>query len=160
VSIKCLLFFIVIFFFGLAFLFAELGGEGGDALLAGEGYLGVALGAFEILVAEEMLGGVDIAGGVQGVGSCGVAQIVGAAQGDVMGLGGTDEAAADAGEGVAGVGVGEDVSAFFMMGLEQVQGFRGHDAIAGDSGFGGFDEAATIFGAQVVPLQVAGFVEA
>ncbi len=117
-SIKCLLFFGGFFFFCLAFLFSKLGGEGGDALLAGEGDLGVALGAFEVFVAEQVLGGVDIAGGVQGVGSGGVAQVVGSAQGDIVGLGGADEATADTGEGVAGVGVGKDVSAFFVVGFE------------------------------------------
>lgn len=85
---------------------------------------------------------------------------MGAAHGDAVFLGGVFEQLADAGVGLARGWVGEDVASGFFVGLEQFEGFGWDEAEALPFGFGGGDEAAAVFPAQVLPFEVAGFVEA
>jgi len=95
-------------------------------------------------MAEEFLGGADIAGGVEGIGSGGVAQVMGSTHGDVVLFCGVFQGFADGGNRLPGQGVGEDIAALFFIGLEKVKAFLGKDAVALNFCFSRGDEAAAI----------------
>lgn len=76
-----------------------------------------------------------------------------------MFFGGIFEQSADCCVWFAGGGVGEDVATGGFVGFDQFEGFCWQDAEAFDAGFGFCDQAAPVFPAQVLPLEMTAFVE-